>query len=195
MRFRGKQNLNLNQFKNLVVHRGASFPTSYNVGQLFYRLDLDKLYVCITTINGNDNDWRDLTQRVSAGISGMIILWTGTLATIPTGYVLCDGNNGTVDLTDKFVKVSANSSDVVGQTGGSNTAHSHTGAGGGHTHTFTAYTGQGGYSSHHRNDAATGSDAFHGHTASVTTDSAVVGGTDSQTNIPAHIRAAYIMRI
>lgn len=36
-------------------------------------------------------------------LSGMIMLWSGTIATIPSGWVLCDGANGTPDLTDKFV--------------------------------------------------------------------------------------------
>jgi len=35
--------------------------------------------------------------------SGSIIIWSGSIATIPSGYVLCDGNNGTPDLRDRFV--------------------------------------------------------------------------------------------
>jgi hypothetical protein len=35
--------------------------------------------------------------------SGSIIIWSGSIATIPAGYVLCDGNNGTPDLRDRFV--------------------------------------------------------------------------------------------
>ncbi len=35
--------------------------------------------------------------------SGGIIMWSGTVATIPTGWVLCDGSNSTPDLRDKFV--------------------------------------------------------------------------------------------
>jgi len=31
------------------------------------------------------------------------MLWSGSIATIPTGYVLCDGDNGTPDLTDRFI--------------------------------------------------------------------------------------------
>ena len=36
--------------------------------------------------------------------SGAIIMWAGTLASIPSGYSLCDGTNGTPDLRDKFIK-------------------------------------------------------------------------------------------
>lgn len=35
--------------------------------------------------------------------SGAIIEWSGSIASIPSGYVLCDGNNSTPNLTDKFI--------------------------------------------------------------------------------------------
>jgi len=35
--------------------------------------------------------------------TGGIIMWSGTIATIPTGWALCDGTSGTPDLRDKFV--------------------------------------------------------------------------------------------
>lgn len=35
--------------------------------------------------------------------SGVILLWSGTIATIPQGWALCDGTNGTPDLRDRFV--------------------------------------------------------------------------------------------
>ena len=34
---------------------------------------------------------------------GMIILWSGSIGTIPSGWVLCDGNNSTPDLRARFV--------------------------------------------------------------------------------------------
>lgn len=39
--------------------------------------------------------------------TGGIIMWSGTIATIPTGWLLCDGSNGTPDLRNRFV-VAAN---------------------------------------------------------------------------------------
>jgi microcystin-dependent protein len=30
-------------------------------------------------------------------------MWSGTIATIPTGWVLCNGSNGTPDLRDRFI--------------------------------------------------------------------------------------------
>jgi len=35
--------------------------------------------------------------------SGLIVLWKGSISNIPTGFVLCDGQNNTPDLRDKFI--------------------------------------------------------------------------------------------
>lgn len=66
---------------------------------------------------------------------GMIAMWLGDAGEIPAGWVLCDGNNGTPDLRDKFIKIAANASEV-GNTGGSNT---HTHAAQSHTHTVPSH--------------------------------------------------------
>lgn len=61
--------------------------------------------------------------------TGAIILWSGSIGSIPSGYVLCDGANSTPDLRDRFV-VAAGSAYAVGATGGSADAivvsHTHT---------------------------------------------------------------------
>lgn len=36
-------------------------------------------------------------------VPGMVLMWYGTLATIPSGYQLCDGTNGTPDLRNQFL--------------------------------------------------------------------------------------------
>jgi hypothetical protein len=54
---------------------------------------------------------------------GGIIMWAGTLASIPTGWALCDGNNDTPDLTDRFILGTATEGEI-GDTGGAAT-HSH----------------------------------------------------------------------
>lgn len=53
--------------------------------------------------------------------SGLIVMWGGLAANIPTGWSLCDGTGGTPDLTDRFIKGSG----TAGTTGGSAT-HTHT---------------------------------------------------------------------
>ena len=75
---------------------------------------------------------------------GAIILWSGSVASIPAGWALCNGSSSTPDLRDRFV-VGAGSSYAVGTTGGSANAtlvsHSHTvsasgttGSAGSHSH-------------------------------------------------------------
>lgn len=64
--------------------------------------------------------------------SGIIFLWHGAIVNIPPGYVLCDGNNGTPDLRDKFTVGAGNLFDP-GDTGGS-TFHAHAFTSDGHSH-------------------------------------------------------------
>ena len=47
-----------------------------------------------------------------------IIIWAGTIANIPSGYIICDGNNGTPDLLTKFVEGVATAATNPGATGG-----------------------------------------------------------------------------
>jgi len=49
---------------------------------------------------------------------GGIIMWSGTIAAIPTGWALCDGTNGTPDLLNRFVR-GAGTGTSPGATGGS----------------------------------------------------------------------------
>jgi hypothetical protein len=57
------------------------------------------------------------TPSVSAVPAGGIIMWSGSIASIPSGYVLCDGTNGTPNLKDSFV-VGSGATYAVGNTGG-----------------------------------------------------------------------------
>lgn len=77
--------------------------------------------------------------------AGVILMWSGSVASIPTGWALCNGTNSTPDLRNRFI-VGAGDSYAVGATGGSKDAvvvsHSHTGTTGiqsaDHTHTATS---------------------------------------------------------
>jgi hypothetical protein len=76
----------------------------------------------------------------NAFVAGMIMLWSGSSASIPSGWLLCDGSSSTPDLRNRFV-VGATSTYAVGATGGSAdaivVAHTHTGttnAAGSHSH-------------------------------------------------------------
>lgn len=68
---------------------------------------------------------------------GGIIMWSGTIANIPSGWKLCNGSNGTPDLRDKFV-VGAHS-DLSG-TAKSNVEGSYNQSGGDISHNHGAST-------------------------------------------------------
>lgn len=74
--------------------------------------------------------------------------WLGTLATIPTGWKLCDGTSGTPDLRSQFIK-GANTLAGIGGSGGSlihgasHTTTGHTHAVASHVHTVSAAAGAG----------------------------------------------------
>ena len=101
-----------------------------------------------------DLDAIDAAIYASFPIGG-IILWSGSVASIPANWALCDGTNATPNLVDRFV-VGAGSTYAVDATGGAATvtlddtqipAHSHTADGdltaasaGAHTHTASTNT-------------------------------------------------------
>lgn len=110
-----------------------------------------------------------LTQNVNTIVpAGVIALWSGSAASIPAGWVICDGLNGTPDLRDRFV-VGAGSSYAVADVGGQNAitsvpAHTH-GVG------TLAMAGAGG----HSHTGTTASDGAHAH--SITTGTGSNGST------------------
>lgn len=88
---------------------------------------------------------------------GMIIMWSGTTATIPTGWALCNGANGTPQLTNRFIVGAGGSLYAPGATGGTNDAtlvsHTHTissssANAGNHAHSLSGSTGGAGTHSH-----------------------------------------------
>ena len=67
---------------------------------------------------------------------GVITMWSGSILSIPTGWVLCDGTNGTPDLRNRFV-VGAGDDYTVGDNGGEASTTLTTAELPGHTHTGT----------------------------------------------------------
>ena len=87
------------------------------------RVDSDLTYNPVTNtlnvpnISGNGSG----LSGIESFVTGMIILWSGAANAIPTGFVLCDGNNSTPDLRGRFiVGASASGGYGVDATGGSN---------------------------------------------------------------------------
>lgn len=85
----------------------------------------------------------EISESSGAGLfTGAIIMWSGTIASIPSGWVICDGSNGTPDLRDRFVVCArqddagvakTNITGALTQSGGSIT-HNHGVTDPGHTH-------------------------------------------------------------
>jgi hypothetical protein len=126
---------------------------------------------------------------LSAGVpSGVIAIWSQSIATIPSGWVICDGNNGTPDLRDSFV-FGAGNGQAVNATGGSTSTAGATlsiAQLAAHTHQYNATNtrSEGG-------DNASQS-AIHASTATSSTGS---GATHTHTGtLPPFVALAYIMK-
>lgn len=100
--------------------------------------DIDDIRIKLNTLRG-----------VFLNMRGIIVMWSGLLSQIPEGWVLCDGQNGTPDLRDKFI-VGAGREYTIGDTGGEKEvtltvsqlpSHNHTaGYAGVHSHTGSTNT-------------------------------------------------------
>ena len=132
-------------------------------------------------------------------VAGMIIIWSGSVGSIPTGWLLCDGTLSTPNLQDRFV-VGAGSTYAVNATGGSADAvvvsHTHVASDTGHTHTVAA--GSGGNNA----QSGGGATAWGGGSVTSSTNTALnitnavpvgsVSGTNQ--NLPPYYALCYIMK-
>jgi len=160
-----------------------------------------------TTIATYDNLYGILGTIPASGStlpSGCIILWSGAVGSIPSGYVICDGTNGTPDLRNKFV-VGAGNTYSVNQTGGSADAivvsHTHTATSvvtdPGHFHSYNYPTTGNSYGSNSGGltpgtVATNTTTATTGVTVATTNASTGVSGTNA--NLPPYYALAYIMK-
>lgn len=103
--------------------------------------------------------------------TGLIAMWSGSIANIPAGWALCNGANGTPDLQNRFV-VGAGSTYGVGVTGGADSvtltqaqipSHTHSiSSNGGHSHTASSNT-----AGNHSHSGSTNTTGSHNHTISM----------------------------
>jgi len=140
---------------------------------------------------------------------GLISMWYGSLATIPTGWALCNGSNGTPDLRNRFIiganvdNVGVANTNITGantQTGGTKDAvvvsHTHDITDNGHTHNYQFKGG----------NASSGVDQWNGidgrlgtniattsSQTGITINSQGVAGTNQ--NLPPYYALAYIMKL
>lgn len=92
---------------------------------------------------------------------GGIIMWSGTIANIPSGWALCNGLNGTPNLQNKMI-IGAGDTYSVGATGGSTTITLVEANLPAHTHTFSGNTGN--QSANHTHNGTTSTNGAHTHT-------------------------------
>jgi len=139
--------------------------------------------------------------------SGGIIMWSGSIASIPSGWYLCDGLNSTPDLRDRFV-VGAGTTYAVADTGGSPNAivvsHTHTATSTvtdpGHVHlipntragnpngggTYIAGGTSGPFNTDNTGSNTTG--------ITVATSVSTTGSSATNANLPPYYALAYIMK-
>ena len=165
-------------------------------------------------LTSNGTTWTSAT--ITSFVAGMIIMWSGTIATIPSGWLLCNGSNSTPDLRNRFI-IGAFSDDsgtakttVTGsatQTGGTKEAivvsHTHTATstvtdpGHGHSYKGGTYNNSQGAGP---NAIANTNDSFNLTTATNTTGITVAtsntteGSSGTNQNLPPYYALAFIMK-
>jgi len=128
---------------------------------------------------------------------GGIIMWSGSVSSIPNGWSLCDGSNSTPDLRNKFIVGASNGTSTnwpgvkVGHTGGSANAvliaHSHV-----HNNDIVEEGSE--FSIGPGNRAASSSNDSTEITGINAAGSSDTGQTGTNANLPPYYALAYIMR-
>jgi len=144
---------------------GAEIDTEFNNISSASTTKIDKVPAAVTGNVAKFTATGALEDTGSPGSalipSGGIIMWSGLIASIPTGWSLCDGSNGTPDLRNRFV-VGAGDQYDRNDTGGADSvtlteaqmpshdhsmgsagSHDHGGTitGGNHAHDYTLWVG------------------------------------------------------
>ncbi len=104
-------------------------------------------------------------------------MWSGAIVDIPAGWHICDGNDGTINLLDKFI-IGAGATFNPAATGGAS-EHNHDFTADNHNHSFFGGVGI---------DSGVILDL-------VTTDAAATGTTDNASSLPPFFALAFIQKI
>jgi microcystin-dependent protein len=169
------------------------------------------------TIQSYDNLYGIIGVQPTTGATipaGLISMWSGSIGSIPSGWYLCDGSNGTPNLTDRFI-IGAGSTYAVNGTGGATSvtlvtanmpAHTHTATvtDPGHTHTLafsagSTMTGLGSTGPSGWQGANTGVNYItvsgtNSSTTGVTVSNASIGSGTSFSIIPSYYALAFIQK-
>jgi len=130
---------NYNKATNFAV---KDTLTSGDPDKVVSGAEIDNEFNAISSAVNSKADSSEL-QALAPVPSGGIIMWSGTINSIPIGWSICNGTNGTPDLRERFV-VGAGGTYNVDETGGQNSvqltesqmpSHDHTmSSAGNHTH-------------------------------------------------------------
>lgn len=163
---------------------------------------------------GNDNvravgtnhikDGAVTAAKLAPGVaipSGVIVMWSGTTSNIPTGWDLCDGQNNTPDLRERFIvgaggdnsSVAGTTGYTPGSTGGANAVTLDISQIPQHNHNPSGYNyflvGNGDFGGDPRIGSADKTYSFQ-----FSSETSYKGGSGSHENRPPYYALAYIMK-
>ncbi len=195
------------------IIKGSEFDVEFNALQTAVNSKANSISPALTgtptaptASSGTNTSQIATTEFVTTAVlnggapSGLIAMWSGSIATIPAGWLLCNGTSGTPDLRNRFV-VGAGSTYAVGATGGSADAivvsHTHTATvtDPGHAHTFSSTLsdtigGAGSQPGYRGSGTTTTSTA----TTSITVSNSTTGSSGTNANLPPYYALCYIMK-
>ena len=170
------------------VHTGTSAPSPNTSGQLWFDTSGTG---DLKVRNKANSAFESVDTTTTALPAGVIALWYGSTASIPSGWTLCDGSGSTPDLRDQFIigaggSYAVDATAAVGNTGAHTLTTSEMPA---HTHSFTGrgFTAQNG-------TGITNDYADHA-AGTITTSTAGTGGSHTHTgSLPPYYALCYIMK-
>jgi hypothetical protein len=154
-----------------------SDPPSQNLSAFYYAKDGDIVPQDGRNVYYNDGGVITPITPQNTFVTGMIIAWSGAIGAIPTGFVICDGNNGTPDLRNRFI-MGAGDTYAVGATGGALTVDSS------HQHTVGTLAAAGESSHTHGNDDLVADSDSHSHNDTFSIDN------DTHSHDPGDLQSA-----
>ena len=192
------------------IIKGSEFDTEFNALQTAVNSKANSISPALTgtptaptAASGTNTTQLATTEFVTVAVtasipSGGIIIWSGSVATIPTGWLLCNGSSSTPDLRNRFV-VGAGSTYAVGATGGSADAvvvsHTHTATvtDPGHAHTAQSQASSGQYNSGGFS-LTFGSGNTSSANTGITVANSTTGVSGTNANLPPYYALCYIMK-
>lgn len=135
------------------VNQGSPIIDEFSLDEDDVNIPYDEIEAIETELGidpaGTEATVADRLDTIEATINppGIIAMWSGTIANIPTGWSICDGTGGTPNLLDRFV---VSVPDIVTDPGGTGGSHqitltlaqlpnANTGAGSAHSHSQNSH--------------------------------------------------------